>query len=350
MGQVVEFVESDEFKIRYLRYRNDGLDIGNIKFKVAYLASGEYNSNYRIMVYYGDEKIDDMVFRINYASQMSLENQIGYEFAGLEAVETSGVTPIPYFYDDSKSYFPREYLVMSYIDGDMMDYERDMSRVVECLVSIHSLPIPDTTILIQPDSPFGAILDEAINMYSKYTNSEYFDKSVDSRVQLVFDRARKICSKMDENLIQGFDNKSIINTELNSSNFIVGEKIYLVDWEKPIIGEKEQDLGHFLAPTTSFWKTDIIFTKSQLESFLREYYDLYKEKSANSAIKDYQVFRQRVYDYIIMNCLRGITWCAMAWVEYNQAGKSLINEFTYNKLKDYLSIEYLDMVVNDYIK
>ena len=34
------------------------------------------------------------------------------------------------------------------------------------------------------------------------------------------------------------------------------EDSYIIDWEKALIGECEQDLAHFLAPTTTFWKTD----------------------------------------------------------------------------------------------
>ena len=32
----------------------------------------------------------------------------------------------------------------------------------------------------------------------------------------------------------------------------------MIDWEKPLWGDPAQDLGHMLAPTTTFWKTDVI--------------------------------------------------------------------------------------------
>ena len=47
-----------------------------------------------------------------------------------------------------------------------------------------------------------------------------------------------------------------INTELNSTNFLIGgegKPNYLIDWEKPLFGDPAQDLGHFLAPTTTFF-------------------------------------------------------------------------------------------------
>ena len=66
-----------------------------------------------------------------------------------------------------------------------------------------------------------------------------------------------------------------INTELNSGNFLMngaGKDNYLVDWEKPLYGDPVQDLGHFLAPTTTFWKTDLILTEEEMASlgFQRE--------------------------------------------------------------------------------
>ena len=50
----------------------------------------------------------------------------------------------------------------------------------------------------------------------------------------------------------------MVNTELNSGNFLIDPQgvSSLVDWEKPLVSEPGQDLGHFLAPTTTFWKTD----------------------------------------------------------------------------------------------
>ena len=57
-----------------------------------------------------------------------------------------------------------------------------------------------------------------------------------------------------------------INTELNSTNFLINGGTYdnfLIDWEKPLYGDPAQDLGHFLAPTTTFWKTDVILSREE---------------------------------------------------------------------------------------
>ena len=45
-----------------------------------------------------------------------------------------------------------------------------------------------------------------------------------------------------------------------------------------------------------------------------------------------------------MTCLRGITWCAMAWVEYQQPERELVNESTWRKLEAYLDDSFLEMI------
>ena len=64
-----------------------------------------------------------------------------------------------------------------------------------------------------------------------------------------------------------------INTELNSTNFLIGgegKSNYLIDWEKPLFGDPAQDLGHFLAPN------DVLENGCDIEgrrdrNFLNEY-------------------------------------------------------------------------------
>ena len=49
-------------------------------------------------------------------------------------------------------------------------------------------------------------------------------------------------------------------------------------------------------------------------------------------------------------CLRGITWCAMAWVEYQEPGRLIRNEETFKKMEDYLNRDFLDMIEERYYK
>ena len=136
-----------------------------------------------------------------------------------------------------------------------------------------------------------------------------------------------------------------INTELNSRNFLIngdGKPNYLVDWEKPLYGDPVQDLGHFLAPTTTFWKTDVILTEAEMDAFTEKYIQAVNGRFDVSGVKE------RLRIFIPITCLRGITWCAMAWVEYQEPGRLIRNEETFRKMESYLGKEFLDMIEERY--
>ncbi|MDR0491382.1 MAG: phosphotransferase, partial [Oscillospiraceae bacterium] len=139
--------------------------------------------------------------------------------------------------------------------------------------------------------------------------------------------------------------RCIINTELNSGNFLVndGGNTYLVDWEKPLYAYPGQDLGHFLAPTTTLWKTDAILTMSEIQEFMQSYCD-------DSALySDPAELWDETLPYYAINCLRGVTWCAMAWLEYQSPDRILKDAFTLEKIKKYISHEFLEWIGESYI-
>lgn len=54
--------------------------------------------------------------------------------------------------------------------------------------------------------------------------------------------------------------------------------------------------------------------------------------------------KERVDVFVPITCLRGITWCAMAWIQYKQPDKLIFNESTFRKLEEYLSWDFLEMI------
>ena len=99
-----------------------------------------------------------------------------------------------------------------------------------------------------------------------------------------------------------------------------------------------QDLGHFLAPTTTFWKTDIILEQEERNHFIRQY------KRCVADRYDVQGIEERLRRFIPITCLRGITWCAMAWVQYQEPGRLIRNEDTFRKIEAYLEDEFLEKI------
>ncbi len=67
---------------------------------------------------------------------------------------------------------------------------------------------------------------------------------------------------------------TVINTEVNSHNFIVNNDLqtcHLIDWEKPILGEPAQDLSMFLIATTTMWKRNYVLSLEDEEVFIKAY-------------------------------------------------------------------------------
>lgn len=302
------------------------------------LGRGEYNVNYSFIHPITNEKL---VLRLNTASQMALENQIEYEYQALEFLEKSGRTPKVYYVDGSKTVIPFGILVMEYLEGRSLDYKTDLERAAAIFADIHSLSIEGADFLLKPKDLLQAMLAECRKMAEVYLISELGEKEVKNLLENFLHHSEKkvkgCCSSSAD--------YRIINTEVNSGNFIITEdvkKCYLIDWEKPILGEVEQDIAHFIAPTTTFWKTDILLSPEEQAYFIRSYQDRLRGGISVERMEE------KLQQYLPLTCLRGITWCAMAWIYYQDEGQRIRNEDTYKKLKEYLSKDFLEKISIQY--
>jgi aminoglycoside phosphotransferase (APT) family kinase protein len=296
------------------------------------LAQGEYNINYLFTHPVSGRKL---LLRVNCGSQMHLSDQIGYEYHALRLLEGSKRTPRAYYVDGSLEMSDHGILVMEFLPGRSLDYHTDLACAAGCLADIHSVQLPDPSGLVAPASPLRAILEECEEMVKVYMQSSLGRDGTKRKLRGLLDAGWEKIQGVD----LGDTYKCCVNTELNSTNFLVDDKggpSHLIDWEKPICGDPAQDLGHFLAPTTTFWKTDVILTRAQMEDFLDTYIQMAAGRFDTGGLKE------RVYMYIPITCLRGVTWCAMAWVQYQQPGRLICNPSTSEKLSAYLSDAFLD--------
>lgn len=325
--------------------------------KYSLLAQGEYNVNY---LFAHPETGRKLILRVNTGSQMHLDRQIDYEAHALGLLAGCGRTPAVFYVDGSHKYIDYGVLVMECLPGRYPVYERasDMRAVMECMADIHSIVIPPdeviygepfgesrvpagTVRLIAPGSPAGSILVECEQMAGVYLDSGLGDEQVKKRLRTLLDRGHDIADSfaVDKDL-----RRCCINTELNSTNFLVDESGFarLVDWEKPLYGDPAQDLGHLLAPTTTFWKTDTVLSPEECSILLDEYIRSVGERYDTHGV------RERTEALINISCLRGLSWCAMAWIEYQDQNKLITNESTRKKLDAYLSESFLSDIENRY--
>ena len=294
--------------------------------ELSILGHGEYNLNYKYDGSY--------VFRINIASQLNLaDNQIIYEYNALKQLEDSGVTPKVYEVKKKGNWIPKGFLTMEFLEGRPLNYDTDLDIAAYLLAKIHNNPFTNEGMILA-DKPFQLMYEEFISMFSVYKKWEKKDEWVEKSIEKLLSIAKS------RGLTSEIERPCIINTELNNRNFIIGdskESSYIIDWEKPIIGDCEQDLAHFTVPTTTNWKTDKIMTRKEINSFLDKY-------------EEYRNVNRILFDkYYMFNCLRGITWCSMAKVEY-ESGRTLSNDETLAKINLFLSKEFINFIYKEFYK
>jgi len=301
-----------------------------------FLARGEYNENF---VFIHPDSGKKYVLRINHGSQMQLERQISYEAHALKLLEASGRTPKLYYCSEKSGELG--ILVMEFLEGIALDYAKDLKLGAEILADIHSLPYhreEDTgeDKLFYAKDSLLEMLSESARLQRVYELSPFLEDSVYSRLHALWKKGVQEQERGEKLLRQ--EEFCIINTEVNSGNFLMnreGKKNYLVDWEKPLYGHFAQDLGHFLTPTTTFWKTDYILSEKEIKGFLEHY-----QKCRDIELPALQ---EQTALFILYNCIRGLSWCAMAYTEYKK-GRDLQNEDTFQKIKSYLQDPFLTKV------
>lgn len=348
------------------------------------LAQGEHNSNFCISwpartAERAASARSKAVLRLNYASQMGLENQVSYEFNALRQLERSGRTPCPLFVDDSKRIIERGVLAMEFVEGTLLEYECEaqVAGAAAVLADIHSVRPAESCGLAQPSDPLREQFRECLRLFDGYRRWA----DADTRVITAVDGLLSYADQALDAAPPATDRAHILNTEAVSDHFIfpIGSDVgkpasapapqtrtgsqtqpsaaapgssqrnddvaadgaaqaRMVDWEKPILGEAAQDIAYFLSPTTTIWKVDFIFTDEQRDRFISDYWRAVDGRFARNG------FDERFAAYVMTNCLRGITWSANALVEYSNPDRALKNADTEARLGLYVAPEFLDMV------
>ena len=289
---------------------------------IEFLASGEYNENFLVAA---DSRM--YVFRVNHGSQLGIEDQIAYEYSALAAVEKSGRTPRPYNYASATPERPGV-LLEEFIAGSPFIYEKDSQKAAETFSRIHRLKfnhrVPP---LINQEHMIEAIVDESDAMRAKY--KKHHRKTERVKIDKYQEEIRKRTSDWNKEFNREIP--CIVNSEVNSGNFVVREGIaLLVDWEKAVISYRYQDLGHFVVPTTTLWKSDFCFTAESRAEFLSAYIN-YTDIAISLGDLSYLT---SIMERVIL--LRALSWCYMAFYEYTRTDRHLQNKATFRRITAYL--------------
>ena len=304
------------------------------------LAQGEHNANYWFEHPTSGKRY---VLRENYISQLGLDHQVTYEAAVLHELENSGRTAKCLYADDSRTLADRGMLVMELLSGKMLDFEDDaqLAEAARMLADVHSVTPSKDSPILRPGDALADLVAECERMFSTYRGSALEDPTVSAYADRFFAKAREGMAATPDPA----ECNHIISTEMVSAHFLMnadGTPGHIVDWEKAILGEATRDVAYFLAPTTTIWDTEFIFTPQERDRFIERYW------AAVDGRFERGNFDARFDAYTQANCLRGVTWSAMTWVLYHDPAHPLKNEKTFEKLKVYLSHDFLEMLACDY--
>lgn len=340
MDRMVELMPQVQAYLNEQDWRDAPLMRGR-PFEVAPLAQGEYNLNYLITA--GDLKL---VFRVNIGTQIGRDDQIVYEYKVLRLLERTGVTPRPFFVDDSRRLSGRGILIMEFLPGEPLDYRRDIASAAALFAQIHQAAVNDAdNHLIRETAPLSLIYDECAGLLQRYFESERADPAIRDYLRELLGWAEAARSR--ERYYQSDPWPCVVNTEVNSGNFIVnraGGTIHLVDWEMPRWGDPSQDLAHFCSPLTTLWKTNFRMQPDDRRRFL----DAYRRDLRDPHLKDTLMERIRLREPFVR--LRGISWSAMGWAAYQTDYAGVKNPDTWAKLQQYMNLEFIREVFDPLLK
>jgi len=291
-------------------------------FTVSFLAAGEYNANYLVK-----SDIGKTVLRINHGSQLGLgDKQIQYEYRVLKALSDSGVTPGPIACHNHPEPLGGGALLMDYLPGKPLVYQRDLEKAAHIFARVHTVPLVKG-LVVQAD-PVMDIARESKGLLNRFP-----DHPLVKERNLLQDYYETVLLLAKETRTMfAHETRCLVNTEVNSGNFLISDSgAYLVDWEKAVESCRYQDLGHFIVPTTTLWKSDTILSQDEKKYFFRAYH----QKACPEMDLSAMIQKTRVMEKAIL--LRALSWCFMAWYEYTRTDRQLQNQDTFAKINQYLS-------------
>ena len=340
MDRMVELLPQVQAYLNEQDWRDVPLMRGR-SFEVAPLAQGEYNLNYLIRA--GDLRL---VFRVNIGTQIQRDDQIVYEYKALRLLERTGATPRPFFVDDSRRLSGRGILIMEFLPGEPLDYRRDIASAAALFARIHQTEVAEAhNHLIRETSPLSLIYDECAGLLQRYFESHRVHPATRDYLRELLGWADAARSR--ERYYQSDPWPCVVNTEVNSGNFIVnraGGTIHLVDWEMPRWGDPSQDLAHFCSPLTTLWKTDFRMQPHDRQRFL----DAYRRDLRDPHLKDTLMERIRLREPFVR--LRGISWSAMGWAAYPSDYAGVKNPDTWAKLQQYMDLDFIRALFDPFLK
>jgi thiamine kinase-like enzyme len=282
---------------------NAGSALGIADFSgatIKQLHGGDYNYNYHVHV-----AGRDVVVRLCIEPQSGSEAQIEHEYATLEFLAAHGVTPKPYFLDNSRKHFPYGLLIEDFIPGGHVQFSVPaVRRVASAMATLHTINI-DSAPLERRNNPLQEQLDSVIAYLGSYKQRQKPNHELLSVSDKIIQRVKKDIPK----LAGLYAPRSIIHTDPNPANIIdTGERAYFIDWEQGRIDDPSYDVAAFFSDALNLWASPRVLTAEEKQSFITTY----TEKTGDTTIKD------RIPARLMLYTVTAVIWGAMRMADVDE--------------------------------
>ena len=293
---------------------------------VHFLAQGEYNRNFLVTT----ATKQQLVFRINYGSQIDVALQARYEYHALQLLAASQRTPQPLYLDDTQETFDHDIMVEEFLPGRPLDYQTDLPTAAAIFSAIHQLPVePKAYDYLKTEINLcSARIAEATQLLAPVLTST----ALPAAQIKVLESLLYWCRQHNQDAYFAQQPTCLVNTEVNSHNFLITNHYgWLIDWEKPVISNAVQDLSQFLAETTTLWRGEVTLTSAQVTDFITRY--------AGLTAQDPAQIQANLKHYMPFLLLRALSWCAMLVATYAQ--KPIQNPAIFQRCQQYLATDFM---------
>jgi thiamine kinase-like enzyme len=192
--------------------------------KISLLQGGITNHNYRI-----DVEGKSFVLRISGDKTELLGINRDYEYRTQLTASNLGIAPEPIYFHEPEGYLVTRFIEGHHIELEAMRQPDNLLRVVEMLHNIHALPtIPGTF------SAFQVVRDYA-------ETARQYNVTFPQNFNWLFAQMKDAeAAVMSHPLIPRPCHNDLLN-----GNFLLGDKLYILDWEYAGMGDVFFDLANF---------------------------------------------------------------------------------------------------------
>ena len=182
------------------------------------LGMGEHNLNYSFAV---PSSGRTFVLRMNIVTQPFHDDQVAYEYGALKSLAQSGCVPEAIYLDNSEHAPYQGALVISFCDGDMLNFDQlrpgDLQCAAQIMADVHAVPVASDCTVYRPKDPLKGLFEECVRRFGTYMSSGFEERHLTKWVESLIAAAEPV---LDTACLPS-DCTHIVNTETLPSHFLI---------------------------------------------------------------------------------------------------------------------------------